>query len=105
MGGQPWLTILATTLPASKPSWTTVSLTTSPCSSISNVTFERGSAATRPPPSSLPPPAPPPHLAAQPERLVELGRERVPRVRQPTVGLGHEHDLLGVRARQAALMP
>jgi hypothetical protein len=47
MRGQPWLTMEATTLSGAKPSWTTVSLTSSPSCSISNVTCERGSAAIR----------------------------------------------------------
>src|SRR6185312_12356815 len=41
--GQPWLMPASTLLPGSKPLWTTVSLTSSPWSSISKLTFERGS--------------------------------------------------------------
>src|SRR3954469_25448084 len=43
--GQPPLISRSTSLPSSKPSWTTVSFTFAPSGSISNVTFERGSAA------------------------------------------------------------
>ena len=43
--GHPWLTPSSTPLPGTKPSWTTVSLTTpGPASSMSKATLERGSA-------------------------------------------------------------
>ena len=45
--GQPWLMSLSTVLPGSKSSCTTVSLTWSPCCSMSNATFERRSPAAR----------------------------------------------------------
>src|SRR3954451_7554904 len=43
--GQPPLIRRSTSLPSSNPSWTTVSRTLAPSGSMSNVTFERGSAA------------------------------------------------------------
>ena len=64
----------------------------SPSGSMSKVTFERGSAARRSRASSL-----------KSSDVGQLGREGVPRVRQPAVGVGLEHDLLGVGDRHAVL--
>src|SRR5262249_35728687 len=46
MAGQPWLTEARAALSGGSPSCTTVSLTSGPAGSSSNVTFDRGSAAT-----------------------------------------------------------
>ena len=81
--GQPPLTLSATLLPGSKSSWTTVSLTASPAGSISNVTFDRGSAANGGE-----------QLVAELDHGCELRGERVPRIREATAGVGFEHHLV-----------
>src|SRR5918994_967373 len=58
MLGQPWLTPARTALPDSKPPWVTVSLTIVPAGSMSNVTWDSGSAGIAAHPSSAPPSAP-----------------------------------------------
>ena len=83
--GQPSEIAGRTLLPGAKPSWVTVSLTVPcPTSSMSNATLERGSArqTVR-------------GRLVHADRGGPLGRNGVPRVDQPIVGIGLEDHLFG----------
>ena len=92
--GQPLLIMSMTRPSGSSPSWTTVSLHRV----ADGLDLERHLRARLGG-------EPLAHLVAEPERRGQLGRERVPGVREPAVGLGLEHDLLGVGDRDAAAAP